>query len=62
MNETNAVELSLVEDNTRDLEPGLRALREATIVNEIQIGRDGAEGLDCFSWGGRYAHRATQSS
>ena len=59
MNETNAVELSLVEDNTRDLEP---ALREATIVNEIQIGRDGAEGLDCFSWGGRYAHRATQSS
>jgi two-component system, response regulator len=46
MNESNAVEMLLVEDNLQDLELAPRALRKANIVNNIQVARDGAEALD----------------
>ena len=46
MNETNAVEMLLVEDNAQDLELTLRALRKANLVNDIRVARDGAEALD----------------
>src|SRR5665213_502523 len=46
MNEPNAVELLLVEDNPHDLELSLRALRAANFANRIHVARDGAEALD----------------
>ena len=46
MNESNAVEMLLVEDNAQDLELTLRALRKANLVNDIRVARDGAEALD----------------
>lgn len=57
MNETNAVELLLVEDNPQDLELTLRALRKVNIVNEIQVARDGAEALDFVFCEGQFASR-----
>jgi two-component system response regulator len=46
MNETNTVELLLVEDNPQDLELALRALRTAKLSNRIHVARDGAEALE----------------
>ncbi len=46
MNEPNAIELLLVEDNPEDLELSLRALRKANLVNRIHVARDGAEALE----------------
>ena len=46
MNETDAVELLLVEDNPQDLELALRALRKAHLSNSIHVARDGAEALE----------------
>jgi len=46
MNETNEIEILLVEDNQDDLEMTLRALRKANLANHIQVARDGAEALD----------------
>ncbi|PYJ87727.1 MAG: two-component system response regulator, partial [Verrucomicrobia bacterium] len=37
MNESNAVEILLVEDTAEDLELTLRALRKANLANHIQI-------------------------
>jgi CheY-like chemotaxis protein len=57
MNETNAGELLLVEDNPEDLELTLRALRKANFSNQIQIARDGAEALDYIFCEGTHALR-----
>jgi len=57
MNETNAIELLLVEDNPQDLELALRALRKANLANRIQIARDGAEALDFIFCEGPHANR-----
>ena len=57
MNETNAGELLLVEDNPEDLELTLRALRKAKLSNLIQIARDGAEALDYIFCEGVHAAR-----
>lgn len=58
MNESNAVEMLLVEDSPQDLELALRALRKANIVNDIQVARDGAEALDFIFCEGTHASRA----
>jgi two-component system response regulator len=57
MNEPNAVELLLVEDNPQDLELSLRALRKANLSNHIQVARDGAEALEFIFCEGAFAGR-----
>jgi len=57
MNETNAVELLLVEDNPLDLELALRALRKANLTERIHVARDGAEALEFIFCEGVHATR-----
>jgi len=60
MNETNEVEILLVEDNQDDLDMTLRALRKANLANRIQIVRDGAEAVDFIFCRGAHAHRKVE--
>ena len=46
MSDSIAMEILLVEDDPRDAELALRALRVAKIANDIIVARDGAEALD----------------
>lgn len=62
MDEWNAVEILLVEDNPQDLELALRALRKANLANRIQVARDGAEALDFILCQGAYAARNVNES
>lgn len=57
MNDTAAVELLLVEDDPRDLELTLRALKKANLTNRIEVARDGAEALDFVFCEGKHASR-----
>jgi len=57
MNDPNAVELLLVEDNPQDLELALRALRKANLANRIHVARDGAEALEFIFCEGPHAAR-----
>jgi two-component system response regulator len=57
MNETNEVEILLVEDNQDDLDMALRALRKAKLTNRIQTARDGAEAVDFIFCQGAFAER-----
>lgn len=47
----------LVEDNPRDLELALRALRKANVSVRIEVARDGAEALDFIFCEGPHAGR-----
>jgi two-component system response regulator len=62
MNENNAVELLLVEDNPQDLELTLRALQKAHVANRIQIARDGVEALDYIFGEGAFAGRRIEDA
>ena len=57
MNDLDAIELLMVEDNAEDMELALRALRKANLWNHIQIARDGVEALDFIFCEGAYAGR-----
>ena len=57
MNESNAVEILLVEDNPQDLELAMRALRKGNLTNHIQVARDGAEAMDFIFCEGQFAER-----
>jgi len=57
MNETNEIEILLVEDNQDDLDMALRALRKANLTNRIQAVRDGAEALEFIFCEGAFAER-----
>ena len=58
MNESNVIELLMVEDNPQDLELALRALRKVNLANHIEVARDGAEALDIiFCEGGHSARK-----
>jgi len=57
MNESNAVEILLVEDNPQDLELAPRALRKGNLTNHIHVARDGTEALEFIFCEGRYAER-----
>ena len=57
MNENNAVEILLVEDNPQDLELALRALQKAKVSNSIHVVRDGAEALEFIFCTGQHAAR-----
>ncbi len=53
---TNGVIL-LVEDNPRDEELTVRALRKSNVANEIAVARDGVEALDYLFCRGPYSER-----
>jgi CheY-like chemotaxis protein len=57
MNETNEIEILLVEDNQDDLDMALRSLRKANLTNRIQTVRDGAEALEFIFCQGAFASR-----
>jgi CheY-like chemotaxis protein len=57
MNEPEAIELMLVEDNPQDLELALLALRAVHPSTRIHVARDGAEALDFIFCEGPYAGR-----
>jgi two-component system response regulator len=57
MNNSTIVEILLVEDNRRDLDLALRALRKAKLSNLIQVARDGEEALQFIFCEGPYAER-----
>ena len=42
----NGVEILLVEDNPRDVEMTLRALKKRNLANHVHVAKDGAEALD----------------
>ena len=59
MNESNPVEILLVEDNSQDLELTLRALSKSNVANRLEVARDGAEALEFVFCEGRHAGRKT---
>ena len=60
MNETNGIEILLVEDNQDDLDMTLRALRKANLANHIQVARDGAEAVEFLFCQGAHAGRKVE--
>jgi two-component system, response regulator len=61
MEDFNAVEILIVEDNPRDAELTLRALRKNNLANNVLIAEDGAEALDFFFCRGKYLKRSILS-
>jgi two-component system response regulator len=57
MEQYNAVEILLVEDDPNDVELTLRVLKENKLANRIQVAEDGAEALDFLFANGVYAQR-----
>jgi two-component system response regulator len=57
MQEPEAVEILLVEDNPNDVELTLHALKANNVANDIKVVRDGAEALDFIMARGPYAGR-----
>ncbi len=51
------VEILLVEDNPRDVEMTLRALKKRNLANNVQVVSDGAEALDFIFARGKFASR-----
>ena len=54
---SNGVEILLVEDNPRDVEMTLRALKKRNLANRVHVAKDGAEALDFLFAKGTYAAR-----
>lgn len=57
MNNLNAVEILLVEDNPRDAELTIRALKKKHLANSLFHVEDGAEALDFLFARGKYTER-----
>lgn len=53
----NGVEILLVEDNPRDVEMTMRALKKHNLANKVHVVKDGAEALDYLFATGAYANR-----
>jgi two-component system, response regulator len=53
----NGIEILLVEDNPRDVEMTLRALKKRNLANKVHVAKDGAEALDYMFAAGAYAGR-----
>ena len=62
MNQAAPVEILLVEDNPRDLDLALRALRKANLGNRLQVARDGAEALEFIFCLGPHAGRNVEDT
>jgi len=54
---TSGIDILLVEDNPRDVEMTLRALKKHNLANKVYVVKDGAEALDFIFSRGAYAHR-----
>ena len=54
----NIIEILLVEDNPRDVEMTLRALKKRNLANKVQVATDGAEALDFIFARGKYSSRS----
>jgi two-component system, response regulator len=61
MEDINAVEILIVEDNPRDAELTVRALLKNNLANNVLIAKDGAEALDFFFCRGKYNERSFTS-
>jgi two-component system, response regulator len=57
MDTLDAVDILLVEDNPRDAELTMRALRKRSIANPLHVVEDGAAALDFIFCRGAYADR-----
>lgn len=57
MEDFNAVEILLVEDNPRDAELTVRALKKHNLANSVLVAEDGAEALDFFFCRGKFERR-----
>ena len=57
MENLNAVEILLVEDNPQDAELMIRALHKQKLANQIHVTEDGAEALDYVFCKGKYFDR-----
>jgi two-component system response regulator len=58
MEDYSAIEILIVEDNPRDAELTLRALKKNNLANNILVAEDGAEALDFFFCRGKYESRS----
>ncbi len=58
MEDYSAIEILIVEDNPRDAELTLRALKKNNLANNILVAEDGAEALDFFFCKGKYETRS----
>ena len=61
MNESQTIEILLVEDNPDDLELTQRALRKAKLTNTIHVARDGEEAIEFIFCEGPYASRKIEN-
>ena len=57
MNDMHAVEILLVEDNPRDAELTIRALKKKNLANSLFHVEDGVEALDYLFARGKYSER-----
>jgi two-component system response regulator len=62
MNENNPVEILLVEDNPRDAELTIRALKKNNLANHLVHVEDGAEALDFLFAHGKYEGRSVDDT
>jgi len=62
MTDLNSVEILLVEDNPRDAELTIRALKKRNLANQLFHVEDGAEALDFLFSRGKYRERETANS
>lgn len=62
MDDLNAVEILIVEDNPRDAELTLRALKKNNLANNVLVAQDGAEALDFFFCRGKFSDRTFNST
>ncbi len=58
MEDYSAIEILIVEDNLRDAELTVRALRKNNLANSIFIAEDGEEALDFFFCRGKFSNRS----
>jgi two-component system response regulator len=61
MDNYDAIEILIVEDNPRDAELTLRALKKNNLANSVFVAIDGAEALDFFFCRGKFEKRSMKS-
>jgi two-component system, response regulator len=60
MNDYNAIELLIVEDDPMDAELTIRTLKRSNLANNIYLAEDGAEALDFFFCRGKFENRSIE--
>lgn len=61
MTDMNAVEILIVEDDPRDAELTLRALKKNNLANNVYVAEDGEEAMDFFFCRGKFMERNFQN-